>query len=490
MEKKSRRDREKKKKRAWDSRQQSRHPKEAARPVAPWLVDVWTKCPCGTGKSFFECCRPLVPVDNRPMIWAKADESERNARAQLTQYLGWVYRDTVPIAQSEVPELQRIVRIDIAAVSAFADRVAYFMRSVGRESQAPEFFDHLGRTVPLPGIADRMLAAKVVWVDAVLNDAIAANNMLQGVNPALVADRELLEAYLAIAPIPDPFERIRIVDRALGLTYSPDTRTWNLAIKAMLLAVTGDIVSAMAAATDACQSVTGSPGEDADELASLTAARAFWVMFMIGGRRVDGQKAMEWYKSISLESFNSQGKADILHQMGSLQADLGETDEAVAKLRSALDYGYEIAASVRLYEVLVRAHRYEAAADLSASIENSTMSDELHAEYLGAKVLFAVNHHDEIALRAIVTDLAGLRIAVPHFAAARDRACILAMLAIDKYTLGASRPRRNNIVTRLFVRFLRVCAYLELKPNICGLGVNLNKLAEDWLEDKKRQSRL
>ncbi len=352
------------------------------------------------------------------------------------------------------------------------------MRAQGRQLEVPAFFDHVAGVVPLAVFSERMLASKAVWFDAVLNDNKRATEVLSGVDPHTANDNQLIEATIAIREVRDPREGIRLMDRAIALTWDDRHRVWNLTTKALLQEVAEDPAGARNTLAKATVLASKHSIMQSDVMERLTTAKFFGVKWKLTGDESDFVEAMKWYESIDLSDFATSGRAELLHQVGTLRGDHGETRSAITQLEQAYELDRAVEVGVRLLELLVEDGQHAKAEVLSSELLPQVMSPGLRAEYLTGVAALSVRKGDEGGLRKTIDALRMLRIEVQYFAKQRDRTCEELLAELD----GAMGDWRGvptaGVLLKLLRGFCKVCEYLELKPNVYGVGINLNKVME------------
>jgi hypothetical protein len=454
----------------------------------PWLVDELKPCPCGTGESFVKCCKAYLPETPNLYISNPSNEpkvSERICRGGLTKYIGYVFGHTLPMLAAGMAASEAIVSIDVEAVDGFVDGVARCLRAQGRSAEAILLFDHISRTIPLPGLSQRMLAVKAGWVAFVLDEQLEAKSMLIQLDQASMSDSELLEVYVGIVQ-PSSVECVQLLDRAWKSARQPVSRLYNASTKALHLIMLFEADAARQAMADAFGEYRLPALDSASVLEKQAVARAYSLKWWLDQRSEDLAAALLWYSSVPIEELVESARADLHHTVGGLLGDSGDHNSAIARLHLALEYGDAQHSRIRLAEEYLRADRISDALRLLNGIEPEKLERSLHLEYHSILAMLAVRNKNELQVRAQIDAIQKLDIPAAYFRAQRDRICIDLLMAIDREAGTWSRPANVSRMLAMLSRFLRFCDYLELKPNVFGVGVNLNKIAES-LEIRFRQ---
>lgn len=487
-ERKSRRKREKRAKRLQPRRQTTQpHPKPpTARPglrraIPPWIADTNRPCPCGTGRRYTDCCQPNIPkgvvADFDP---DDPSAAERAWRAALSNYLANTFTTTLPALEDGHPLAPQIARMDVDALEEAIDRVAFALRAQERSEEVVGLIEHLVQMVPLPGLADRLLAYKAVWIDAVLNDEHRARRELETVDPSRTTDLRLLEAYCAINRSEDAFERIRLLQHILEIARlegDPYHFLYNATAQAIQLFMIGDKAGASALFAEGLGPLSDRKPGESTFMQCLALARAYTLKGKSEANTDDLNTSLEWWRSIDLEQLRPEGRADIHHYIGSVLGDLGDHDSAVAEFDHAVELGGEQASRIRLADELMRSGQMDRFAEVLAELDRTEVEPSLRFEYLNLRAMAAIARRDKVGLRREIDDLRALVIPNTYFNEQRNRLCI-GLLALLDLTGDPWSTDRSTRMLGLLRGFASIFEYLELKPNLFGIGVNLNRLVE------------
>lgn len=483
----SKREREKR----WREQQRARRtertkaplPPKATRPPAPWITDESLPCPCGSGRSFAACCKPNIPEEPKIVNDFSEDDpviAERAWRGALTKYLGYVFQNTLPMLKAGHPFGGMAVPIDVEAVEDTVERVVMCMRAQGpsRAAEAVGFFDHIAQSVPLPGLASRILTMKAVWLDSILDDPEGAKSLLADVDPMKATDVHLLEAYVDIVG-PSPAQAVQIADRAWKLATKSVDRLFNATSKAFDLILLGDIAGASKTMADALAQ-NKPPGIGAtDRREKYVIARAFSIKWKVDQQPDDLSAAFRWFDAIPLDDLSDVGQASIYHQTGSLLGDSGDHSAAINRLERALQLDATQATRIRLADEYIRANQTKKAREMLSVLDSGAVEPSLRLEYLSLLAMLAVADKDQAAVRAAIKSLQELDIPDLYFREQRNGVCLDLLNLLDREAGNWKNTVNAGLKLRLLAKLAALCNYLELKPNFLGLGVNINRIVED-----------
>jgi hypothetical protein len=418
-------------------------------------------------------------IDNSDPVKAEVDW-----RAGLTKYLGWVFAHTLPGLKDGHPKAAELADVDVAAIDEAIGGLGGALNSLGRAQDLLSTIDHVVRTVPLPGLSERLRAHKALWLDAVLGDNEEASRELDGLDPSRIRDRRLLEAFVAIRPPSDPFERVRLYERVLRAAAA-DTDKLEYLYTATTLAVelllVGDKARCLTLLDEGLALVSHRSPSNSDAVAAFTIGRALALRGRLRESESDLHAALAWYRSVNLASILQAGKADTHQFFGNILGDLGQHGEAVAELDLALELGADPDTRLRLAEELIWNGDTDRAERELAAVDQARLSPSGVAEFLTNKATVGVLRKNEAIVRECVDGLRQLVIPEQYFREARDTACLNLLAVLDREG-EAWTSRKQGLLLRVLRQIAAVCAYLELKPNFFGLGLNLNRVVDRLAE--------
>lgn len=488
-ERESRRRREKRAKRLNARRQVTRsRSKPATKPVLRratpfWIADPSRPCPCGTGRQYVECCQPNVPEGVVGVFDPEdAPSAERAWRASLTKYLGNTFKTTLPAVEDGHPVAPMFVKVDVDAIEYGVEMIAFALRAQERSEEVIALVDHVVQMVPLPGLAQRLLAFKAAWIDGVLKDKRRAQRELESVDPSRETDLRLLEAYSSINLSEDTFARIRFLQRILEIARlegEPYSFLYHATALALHLFMIGDKAGASALFVEGLGSLSDRKPDEATFMECITLARAYQLKGKIEASDDDLRASLEWWGAIDLDEMLAEGKADIHHQIGCVLGDLGDHTSAATQFDMAIKLGGEQASQIRLADELMRSGQTERFTDVLAALDRGEVEPSLRLEYLIVRAAAAMARRDKAELRKAIDDLRALALPEAYFDEQRNRLCVDLLTLLDRTGDPWSADRSSRMLG-LLRGFANVCEFLELKPNIFGLGVNLNRLIEKF----------
>jgi tetratricopeptide (TPR) repeat protein len=449
-----------------------RHVRQIVRSVqlSEWKPDPDAACPCGSGNTYSSCCEQLrgkVNWKQAADAWAdgKLAQAEALFRGLLVQYLGWVHEHTLPARGTSV--YTSLEAIDAAAIRDIADSIAACMAKQGKLPQLIPFLDALETAVPLESFASHAVYLRSLSYHVYLDDANRSRQEFHKLpHVAHSTDSEVLELYLDVfRDSLSELEQLPLVDRIL---LKPRTRAVELQytmLRSFLYVALGDAAAALRALEPVVEKLTGDRPQPPRWDEVHMAARLYDHRYQVGGNRADYEEAVSYYKQVPMEILTPHGQAGLLRELGALQSKAEEHGEAVSCLRKALATDPSDEISVSLVFALIASKRTDDAVAVFATIDRDRIPAVLQLEYWHAAGTLAVATGNGPQLDAAVAALRAIAFSGVYWARVRDH-------VIEELSKDDGRSSRIARLLRLANR------YFELKPNIFGLGVDLNSVLE------------
>jgi tetratricopeptide (TPR) repeat protein len=452
-------------------------------PKLKWEIDPSPKCPCGSGLQFRKCCRGNESLAGKAQEFVKKkdyESAERALRAELTRYIGWVFRHTLILLKHPSGPPLELMTIDIGALEEYAERFAWVLEKQGKRESILHTFDHLATTIPLPGLKERMAFLKCTCLLYQFNDREQANRVLaEWPSHEKIQDYRLLQAWFDIrADSLSPIKRIEVVNKIIEQTNSPVEKLHYSIAKTMLTALIGETDEAKKIHTEALNaflSDAADAAKDGDYYAASMCAGALELQGMLNNDLIAFERALSFLEKVPASKLNATGLGDFFYQKGRLNWLKGDSAQAIKDFSdsyknkpAALPLIYRLDAYVRVDELA------KAKGDLTI-LRGIDIPEESKLEFLRSAAALAVKACDVDAARNLVKELKALALEILNFSSQRDKLCVDLLEFIDEQLRKKpSAAKRLSILERI----QKAADYFELKPNFCGLGLNLNKLFE------------
>ena len=337
----------------------------------------------------------------------------------------------------------------------------------GRATQVVTFLDALATAVPLDEFEQHLVYLRALSYHVYLDDAERARQELRKLRQVAESDdSEVLELYVDVfRDSLSEVETLPIIDRILRKPRTRSAQLQYTTLRSLLYASLGDLQAALRAlqpiVDDLKRNRLAPPGWDEIHMA----ARLFDHRHHLTNDRSDYDEAVTYYRQVPLEHLKPYGQARLLRELGALYSRAGEHQDAVRTLRAALDVDSTDEIQVSLIFALLAAGLLEEAAVVVRAIDRANIPAALHLEYWHAAGALAVATADDLLLDDALTALRSLAFPGVYWAKVRDH-------IVEELTKEGTRTNRMAHLLRL------ANMYFELKPNIFGIGVNLNRVLE------------
>lgn len=455
-------------------------------PKLKWEIDPSTQCPCGSGLPHRKCCRPNAPlIEKSQEFFAAGDHAsaERAARAELTRYIGWVLQHTLGVLQPPPGPLAQIIEIDVDALDELAERLAIALEAQGKREGIIQTFEHLAATVPLPGIDERMAFLSCVWLFGPLGQpALAEKILTKWPSHVNIKDVYLLQMYLEMRSASlSPAERIKVIDRILAGSKSVvETLHYSIA-KAMLTALTGEIEEAKRILQHTMVAYFPAVAEQASNggyRPNWTCSQALELQGDLTHDKASYERGSAFLRRIPLAELTPKGQAEVLYHTGRMHLRTGDSAKAIACFSDALARDSKVLPLIYRLEAFCRTGDLEKAKNDLQTLRGTHVPPEYKLEFLRSASAYAVSAHDVEMAKSLAKELKELDLGIMHFLSQRDqlRAALFEFIEEQRSKIDdkVKRPKLLAILQKI----QDLAEFFELKPNICGLGLNLNRALE------------
>lgn len=448
----------------------------------PWFIDESMPCPCGSGLSYLNCCKKFISKygDADSELYNENDfnEAVKIWRGKLTKYLGFVFRDTLPMLK-RFPEkqIEDFILIDIDAIDELVSGLVFYLGKQNKHEEVLGLFDHLTDTIPLPNLGERMLSWKAVCYDCMLGETDKARKLLKNIKVEKVSYAPLLQIYFQLFGFElSVTRRFEILDQIIMCTKERPQILQYSTLKAINFIMVGDSEKAEKVIEKAIQTYEPLSKDKSDVYYINMFARALVVKWKLSGEKVDLDKALEYYRTIPEDNLTKEGKAGVHEEQATLYKDAAIYEKAIYHYKKTLEAVVSESAIIHLAEVYIKCDQIEKGRSLLAGLKEDLISKTCMLDYLQVKGLFGLAVKNEDLVHQVVGKIKTLKFTDLYYqdACKQLRLELLEMLSNinqKSQVIGFSRK-----LMMLFGKLQLACEYIELKPNIFGFGINLNKI--------------
>jgi tetratricopeptide (TPR) repeat protein len=446
-------------------------------------------CLCGSGIAYADCCKDHLPGFDRGSVlktlWKRGDWPEAliAARADLTQYTIWHKTNTEPRARIADPAIQMLLSVDIEALGELAGDLCTIHHRLDLQAKLPAVLERL-RT----NISDQRWQRKVTYYQALVAESLhgqgagAAEFKKLGEITAAETDVEILQAYLDLCRDEVSFaRRIEVCDQIIRLSPSVSDHLQYGALKGFAYLDIGDFDQA---GKQFAKAIAYAHMEQKRKDLSLRARHLLSGVLVIHAMLSRDDEQFSEAETIINElladtaAWTAHGLASLHDARGELYRYWGKWAEGENAYRSALATEQSGISAVFLAECLWRQKQIDEAATEIDAVDFEALDDNGQADYAYTLASIAVEADDRDRLEAALETLKGLQIKAPYFEQRRLKFIIEVQEAL---ACGPTSGGWTKLQT--FLRGLN--RYFLLQPNIAGVGVNMNAIAEDIAAPKR-----
>lgn len=452
-------------------------------------------CLCGSGRRYHACCRDNLPGFERGRAftgaWAIADWKGglTAIRADVTQYTIWHRSHTAPPGRV-LPDALRFGSLFIVDIAALSELVADLVQTyfqLGRQAELDRVLGRLAGNIDDPRWARKILYHRGIVALGMDRRTVAQARVRElGPITASEADLDVLQLSLDVNSDELGFsERRALLDRVLELTSSPADKIQYSGAKAFGLLMVDDRQGAKAELTKIRAAINEMNAER--PLTGRSAVYACLVLQHLAVLDHDDAGLLEvtaWYDRLLGEpGWPAEGVAHLMKLKGDVLRYGGRFDAAVEAYDHALSAGPDPVASVFRAECLMRAGRVTVAKDAILSIETVGMDRHGAADHAFILAIIALSLPSPAFLERAQMALASVKTPEPYF----DTQRLNLLVAVQNArTLAAEAPEPVDVGPLLSI-LDSLSRYVQLQPNVAGVGLNLNNMIDDYIARERRQ---
>jgi tetratricopeptide (TPR) repeat protein len=451
-------------------------------PTPPWVKEPFLNCPCGSGLPFKNCCRDTLGVLGHQTNIAAITPALR--RAELARYITWVFQHTQPLLEAGVPtDDLPLANIDLHAITSLADHVAFDMKSA-ISFDVLSFFSRLQQYLDsLPGLSDAILTLKAAWLWLRSNDEEACRTLLQtlhGRDLSSVTYAPLLELYLDFFNDIPVTRQLNVVERILEL-HNRDVlpSSANLLhyalLKGLLFLMLGDNDALATTMDKAVKQHLAIVERINDAYALNVAAMTHELMWHLFADPTELGAAIEIrQRLLKIPGLRPSGREAFNQSLGMLLAECGAYSDAVQHLQEA---GDSAGALANLADAYFHLGRVDDADNVLRRIDRRGLGEAMRLECLSGDALVATARGDLQRVETLIAQARSLELPDLYFQRTRDQLCI-ALLEFANQDQPTQRRAVEKQVRGILGWIRYLSQFVELKPNVSGIGLNLNRLIE------------
>lgn len=460
--------------------------RSTVKPYRPFLPDRKAPCLCGSMQRFGQCCAKRIPNKQVGKAWQTDANAQRwlaalrHVRADITQYRIWHLSHTVPLdVPRPIYSRDQLMLIDVNALNAHLENLMWLYARLGWLRRLSALFDNIENAID-----DPRWRAKLAYQRGILalwqGDRVAAAEKIASldITPAC-EDVDLLQIHV------DLHGNAMGISEHLAFYDAIVTRTRSLADKlqyrgayAFQLLMAGDNMGA-AARFDAAIAV----GREAEAEKPFSINATIWFCKVLEGRgvinhdRVFLDEAATRLEPLvgNKEQLTASGRGMVGRQLGDALRYAGRFQEAIEAYRNA--FKEESDQILRTFEAECELHlgNTDQAYALIRRVVVSKLGAPERADHAFTFFYIALARRDPEALSdardllkaAVTPELYFERLRLQH------------IVTVQEALEDIASERKPTAVAPLLQGLKALSRYVQLQPNIAGIGFNLNNMIDD-----------
>jgi tetratricopeptide (TPR) repeat protein len=380
--------------------------------------------------------------------------------------------------------LKELSNVDLHALVSLARRVAVDMKDVA-PSDVLAFFSRLQQYVwCLPGLSDAILSLKAEWLWFKLGDEKGCEQLLTPLRARELSSVEfapLLELYLDFFDLEPVTRKLTVVERILELhkkdVFPSAANLLHYAIvKGMLSLMLGDVDSLGKLIEDAARQHLTEVERSKSIYSRHVAAMTHEMLWRLKGEPDElGAAISLFHQILEVRDLTPRGSEQFHQSLGMLLLEGEAFAEAIDHLRLA---GNSAGTLINLANAHARLGQLDTAEEVLIRVDRKNLAEALKLECVGIEVLVANARSDPERVEALIDTARSLELPDLYYQRTRDQLCI-AMLNTIRNSEKTERRATEKKVTGILGWLRYIAQFVELKPNVAGIGLNLNRIFEE-----------
>lgn len=450
-----------------------------------------SSCPCGSGEKYKRCCGDSWEIGSEAYSLYLTETESSNFRASLkylrahvTWYRICHVRHTVPFMKADRMSAEDILRIDIEALFGHCEHLVALYTQLAMNDQLDSVISRLEGAIDDERWKEKIQYLYVVAALGAKWNVERARKVIR-----LRCDFDSVKDFGLMTIIFDicnsdlgSLEALRFVQRIIHCAdRAVDKLHYRVArgLRLLMLEEKDGIAREVSDAIEEFRASVLDKELSIEEADWMSHALCVLATISKDDKAVEDAE-LETTRLLLRTEFNSAGKASVYRRLAELCKARNEYGKAAAHFQTAYQGGLSEADLVFASECMMAHGEYDTAEALFRSVNYHKLDTAGKLDYALSAPGFALRSDSRIELRKAKNLLLAANFREPYF----RRQQLEIIRIIERAEVGNELNGSPESVGR-FVGFLRALAkYFELKPNFMGVGINLNAVISDAVDDK------
>lgn len=443
-------------------------------------------CLCGSGKRFKNCCRDQY----RTSPWKKLKDVElspkqklRAARAHITWYRLCHQVNTKPVLESGSSDAQQLLELDINAMSGLIDRLRDQYSACGKSTELPSALEHLRDSID----DDRWKTALDFQICSTLafdiHDRAAARRISLKHDWHVLDHVEFLTLWFDLnSGQLNQLDRIEICKRIVSLAEDPAVVLQYTAAVGVEHCLLQDVHTGVAIVFEAIHTFEESLDQENNHYGTYQLAHAYQTVAAFTGDKEHAERAAILLHELLKEDLHTPaGKADLWMWIGDSYRLQDRHEEAQDALRKSIELNETNLANIYLGKAEIELRQYDSARTRFAAVRQEELSKENRFDLTTGMGKLAVRTRDRQDIENTLAELREIESKASLF-----QKCIQELL-VEMHEIR-DQSKSSQSAETLLSQLAKLSKYLHLRPNIFGVGLNINAMLEHAVDDDTQES--
>lgn len=442
-------------------------------------------CLCGSGLKFKRCCSERWRSHDHGEKYVELAKSGQyheaivELRSQITWYRICHARHTVPLVSRDAEAGERILSVDIEALYEMFCSLLRFYNQAGLSGEVNAVFDAASGAIKDARWDEKEILLRLRCALGGEWNEVAGRRELRKYRSLVgFQDPELLMVGLDLLGNEMSFsDRQKVISKILTLVDDPYHILHYRSARAAGLLAAYDHDGSKAEIIEAVKEFDASLTEvaNANSYEATVLTRALHLAFGHSGDEAFARRGIDVCGVLlSRGGLLPAGISAALQLRGELQRDLGRYEEAIMSFRAAHAEEQNFLAVIFEAECELLKGQFIRARSLLGTVDSASLTDAGVADFLFISARTACAQGDKEFLLSVESRLERLNFRDPLFEVQKLR------LLADVRECQKSSQGSKGFYARGVLGIL--ARYGEFKPNVFGIGINLNAILDDWAE--------
>ena len=439
------------------------------------------ECLCGSGKRFKNCCKNLYLKKKLDgfALYNKGEYSKalRATRAHITWYRLCHQAHTVPYVASGNEKAFELLTLDIEALSELIGLLVSCYRRCGLNNDIPTLLKKHEDAVDDARWDLKLVYRRCEYFYLFQQDKESAIVILQPYDWQTIDDVDLLSIYLDInSEKLNQADVISLAEKIILNTKSPSYLLHYQCLIGIQYCLLSDLAKGIPYIKNAIKTYEEVIPEERSAYGRHILSMAYQNLGQLSKDVGSLEMSLDLLqKELELESsYSNSGLAQLWFDIGDCYFHLGQLEESVTSFRKSAEYLPSGITNVFLSKTYIALHEFEMGRELLNSVDVSSLSDANLLDMAFTKCSLAIQSHDHDDINQGLESIRSIHTRDPLFQS------VVQELIVELYELKKDDFSTTHAESAL-MKFNRC---VSLKPNIFGIGVDINAIIDNFASKK------